>query len=118
LRAALAVAVAAMGLVNVASAILSHPSDRLVALRRLVPTEVLDTSRTFTLLAGALLLVTAFGLLRGKRRAFLIALFLCAMSVPVNLLKAVDVEEATAAAVMLFALGASADAFRVRSGEI
>ncbi len=116
-RTALALAVAAMGVVDVLSAALSHPPERLLAVLHLVPTEVLDTSRTFTLIAGALLLVTAWGLRRGKRRAFVTALLLCAVSVPVNLLKALDVEEATVAAGLMFALGVSADAFRVKSRE-
>jgi phosphatidylglycerol lysyltransferase len=114
-RNALSLAVAAMGLVDLFSALLSHPPQRLAGLRHLVPTDVLDTSRTFTLLAGALLLVTAWGLRRGKRRAFVAALLLCAISVPVNLLKAFDFEEATVAAGLMFALGISADAFKVRS---
>jgi phosphatidylglycerol lysyltransferase len=117
-RITLSLAVAAMGLVDLASALLSRPPERLVALRHLVPTDVLDTSRTFTLLAGALLLVTAWGLRRGKRRAFVAALFLCAISVPFNLLKAFDFEEATVAAGLLFALGISGEAFRVRSREL
>ena len=117
-RGCLAFAVATMGLVDLLSALLSHPSDRLLALRRLVPTDVLDTSRTFTLLAGALLLVTAWGLRWGKRRAFVVALFLCAISVPVNLLKAFDFEEASVAAGLMFMLGISGDAFRVKSREI
>jgi len=116
-RVGLSLAVALQGVINLLSALLSHPPDRLVALRRIVPTEVLDTSRTFTLLAGALLLVTAWGLRRGKRRAFVAALFLCAVSVPVNLLKAFDFEEATAATALMFALGVSAEAFRVKSRE-
>jgi len=116
-RTALALAVAAQGVINVLSAVLSRPPSRLMALRRLVPTEVLDTSRTFTLLAGALLLVTAWGLRRGKRRAFVAALFLSAVSVPVNMLKALDFEEAIAATALMFALGISADAFRVKSRE-
>jgi len=114
-RNALALAVAAMGVVDVLSAALSHPPDRLRALQRLVPTTVLDTSRTFTLLAGALLLIAAWGLRRGKRRAFTLALFLCALSVPVNLLKALDIEEAIVASALLFFLGMSGDAFRVKS---
>ena len=85
-RVALSLAVAGQGIINLLSALLSHPPSRLMALRRIVPTYVLDTSRTFTLLAGALLLVTAWGLRRGKRRAFVAALFLCAVSVPVNML--------------------------------
>lgn len=117
-RSILALAVAAMGIVDLASALLSHPPERVLALRHLVPTDVLDTSRTFTLLAGALLLVTAWGLRRGKRRAYVTALLLCAVSVPVNLLKALDVEEATVAAGLMFALGVSADAFQVRSREL
>lgn len=106
-----------MGLIDLLSALLSHPPERLRALLHIVPTAVLDTSRTYTLLAGALLLVTAWGLRRGKRRAFVTALFLCALSVPVNLLKAFDFEEATAAAALMFLLGVSGDAFRVRSRE-
>jgi phosphatidylglycerol lysyltransferase len=117
-RILLSAAVAAMGVVDLLSALLSHPPGRIVALRRLVPTEVLDTSRTFTLLAGALLLVTAWWLRRGKRRAFVTALFLCALSVPVNMLKAFDIEEATVAVALLFALGLSGEAFRVKSREL
>src|SRR5580765_609131 len=94
-RHALSLAVAMLGLVDLASALLSRPPERLLALRHLVPTDVLDTSRTFTLLAGALLLMTANGLRRGKRRAFVAAMFLAALSVPVNLLKAFDFEEAS-----------------------
>ncbi|HEV8481727.1 MAG TPA: phosphatidylglycerol lysyltransferase domain-containing protein [Candidatus Eisenbacteria bacterium] len=117
-RTVLALAVAAMGVVDLLSAALSHPPDRLRALQHLVPTTVLDTSRTFTLLAGATLLVAAWGLRRGKRRAFVAALFLCALSVPVNLLKALDIEEAIVASALLFFLGVSADAFRVRSRQL
>ena len=117
-RVALSLAVAAQGVINLLSALLSHPPQRLVALRRIVPTTVLDTSRTFTLLAGVLLLLTAWGLRRGKRRAFVAAMFLCAVSVPVNMLKAFDFEEATAATALLFMLGVSGDAFRVKSREL
>ncbi|HXS82313.1 MAG TPA: phosphatidylglycerol lysyltransferase domain-containing protein [Methylomirabilota bacterium] len=117
-RVLLSLAVAVMGIIDLLSALLSHPPERLVALERLVPTEVLDSSRTFTLLAGSLLLVTAWGLRRGKRRAFVAALFLCALSVPVNLFKAFDVEEATVASALMFALGVSSEAFRVRSREL
>ncbi len=117
-RQALAFAVAVMGVVDLASAILSHPPERLLALRHLVPSLVRDSSRTFTLLAGCLLLVTAWGLRRGKRRAFVAAMFLCALSVPVNLLKAMDLEEATVATGLMFALGVSAEAFQVRSREL
>ena len=117
-RPLLALAVAAMGIVDLLSALLSHPPERVRALRHLVPTDVLDTSRTFTLLAGALLLLTANGLRRGKRRAFVTALFLCALSVPVNLLKAGDVEEATTATALMFMLGLNAEAFVVKSREL
>ena len=117
-RSALALAVFVMGAIDVASALLSHPPERLLDLERLLPTAVLETSRTFTLIAGALLILAAWGLRRGKRRAFVFALFLCALSVPVNVLKALDVEEATVAAGLMFALGVSADAFRVKSREL
>ncbi len=115
IRHLMSFAVATMGVVDLASALLSRPPERLLALRHLVPTAVLDTSRTFTLLAGVLLLLAANGLRRGKRRAFVGALFLCAVSVPVNLLKAFDFEEATVAAGLMFLLGVSAEAFAVKS---
>ena len=117
-RVTLSLAVLAMGAIDVASALLSHPPERLLNLERLLPTSVLETSRTFTLIAGALLVLAAWGLRRGKRRAFVFALFLCALSVPVNVLKALDVEEATVAAALLFALGVSGEAFRVKSREL
>ena len=117
-RILLSLAVAAMGAVDLLSAFLSRPPERLLAIRRILPTEVLDTSRTFTLLAGALLLVTAWGLRRGKRRAYVTALFLCAVSVPMNVLKALDIEEAMVATGLMFLLAISADAFRVRSREL
>ena len=117
-RVSLSLAVAIMGVIDLLSALLSHPPERLRALEHLVPTEVLDSSRTFTLLAGSLLLVTAWGLRRGKRRAFVAALFLCALSVPVNLFKAFDIEEATVASALMFWLGVSSEAFRVRSREV
>jgi phosphatidylglycerol lysyltransferase len=117
-RYLVALAVAVMGFINVASALLSHPPERLIALRRWFPTEVIYGSRTFTLLAGVLLLVMASGLRRGKRRAFVGAMVLCAVSVPINLLKAVDFEEATAAAALMLLLGLKADAFKVRSRAV
>ena len=117
-RTLLALAVAAQGVINLASSVLSHPPERLLALRRLVPTTVIDSSRTFTYLAGALLLVTAWGLRRGKRRAYVAALLLAAVSVPFNLLKAIDVEEATVASALMFLLGVNAEAFRVKSREV
>ena len=117
-RVSLSLAVAVMGVIDLLSALLSHPPERLKALERLVPTEVLDSSRTFTLLAGSLLLVTSWGLRRGKRRAFVAALFLCAVSVPVNLFKAFDIEEASVASALMFWLGVSSEAFRVRSREL
>lgn len=68
-RILLSLAVAAMGVIDVMSALLSRLPERLLALRHVVPTEILDTSRTFTLLAGTLLLVTAwdFGAASGAR---------------------------------------------------
>jgi hypothetical protein len=47
------------------------------------------------------------GLRRGKRRAFVAALFLCAVSIPFNLLKAFDFEEATLARPCMFFLGSA-----------
>ncbi len=123
-RRTLALAVAAMGLIDLLSALFSRDPERTAAIRRLLPTDILapgdieNTARTFTLLGGALLLGTAVGLWRGKRRAFVAALLLCAVSVPINVLKAFDIEEASVAAALLFLLGISGDSFRVKSGVL
>src|SRR5258705_1888492 len=100
-RTLLAPAVAAMGAVVLLSAILSHPSDRLVAIRQILPPEMLDTSRTFTLLAGALLLVTAWGLRRGKPRALCSALLPFSGAIPLHLPQALEFHVATLAAALL-----------------
>ena len=47
-RTLLALAVAAMGVVDLLSALLSRLPERLRAIRQILPTEMLDTSRTFT----------------------------------------------------------------------
>lgn len=113
-----------MGLIDLLSALFSRDPERTTAIRRLLPTDILapgdieNTARTFTLLGGALLVGTAVGLWRGKRRAFVAALLLCAVSVPVNVLKAFDFEEATVAAALMFLLGISGDSFRVKSGVL
>lgn len=122
-RTLLALAVAAMGFVDLLSAVFSHSAERLRAIRHLIPTDVLPVndvltvSRTYGFLAGALLLATAWGLRNGKRRAFVTAAFLTAASVPLNLFKAFDFEEATAATALLFVLGISGHAFRVKSRD-
>lgn len=93
----LAVATAAVGVLNVISALTPEQSDRLLALRGVVPLGYSHLASALTAVDGVLLVVMAHGLRRRKRRAWRAALGLLLLSVGLHLLKGLDVEEAAAA---------------------
>jgi phosphatidylglycerol lysyltransferase len=70
-----------------------HPlSDRLV--ESVVPTGVVLTGKTATVVAGLALILLARGILRGKRVAWLITCLVLAASLVIHLLKGLDLEAA------------------------
>ena len=124
LRVVFALAVAVMGVINVLTVLLPTRPGRLALLGSLLnelapfaPSiwPVLDTGRTLALILGFFLLVVAFGLARGKRRAWQFALFLLPLSALAHLAKGLAVEEALLSLLLWLGLLRSASFFRVAS---
>ncbi|HXW96644.1 MAG TPA: bifunctional lysylphosphatidylglycerol flippase/synthetase MprF, partial [Gemmatimonadales bacterium] len=88
---------------------------RLALLRGLVPLPVLEASHFVASLAGAGLVVLAYGLHRRLSAAWVLTIVLLATGVVTSLLKGLDVEEAAVAAVALLALLPARDRFYRRS---
>jgi lysylphosphatidylglycerol synthetase-like protein (DUF2156 family) len=124
LRVVFALAVAVMGVINVLTVLLPTRPGELALLgsllNRLAPFSpsilpVLDTGRTLALILGFFLLVVAFGLARGKRRAWQFALLLLPLSALAHLAKGLAVEEALLSLLLWLGLLRSASLFRVAS---
>ncbi len=104
-----------MGAVNIVSALIGIELSRLRLLYPYLPLEVRHGTRTLTVLAGWMLILLSWSLLRRKRRGWLAAVVLLAVSIALNLLKGLDYEEALTAAGVLAVLLATRAQFRVRS---
>ncbi|HEV8338932.1 MAG TPA: flippase-like domain-containing protein [bacterium] len=91
---------AAMGVVNVLSAVLPALPQRLVVLERFSPLSVRHGAHAAAALAGFALLLLALGLWRRKRMAWALSLGVLAVSVVSHLLKGLDYEEAGLAALL------------------
>jgi phosphatidylglycerol lysyltransferase len=124
IRDVFALAVAAMGAINVLTVLLPTRPGRLALLgsllNRLAPftpllLPVLDIGRTLALILGFFLLVVAFGLARGKRRAWQFALLLLPLSALAHLAKGLAVEEAGLSLLLWLGLLGTASSFRVAS---
>ncbi|MCU1485894.1 MAG: hypothetical protein JWN67_2640 [Actinomycetia bacterium] len=111
-RAATAIALA--GLLDVASAITPPLEDRLQVLLRWVPLAVPEAATALVALAGVGLLALARGVRRGQREAWRVALLLLVGSVALHVVKGADVEEASAAVLVVGYLVVHRDAFRAR----
>ncbi|MGN6257349.1 MAG: phosphatidylglycerol lysyltransferase domain-containing protein [Solirubrobacterales bacterium] len=85
-----------IGLVNVASALTPGLQARMHLLLELVPREVPVAAHALALSAGVSLTILGIYLMRRRRRAWLLALIVLAVAGALNLLKGLDVEEATA----------------------
>lgn len=98
---------AAMGVVNVISAMMPAARERLRLLEQFSPLEVARGSRLTTVLAGFVLLLLSSNLWRRKQIAWLLTVAVLIASAFSHLLKGLDYEEATIAillAVFIFSL--------------
>lgn len=95
-----AVAIALAGVLDLASAITPPLESRLQFLLRTVPLAVPQAATALVTLAGLGLLALSWGVRRGQRDAWRVALALLTGSVVLHLVKGADVEEAGAAAVV------------------
>ena len=100
---AAALLAAAVGLLDVVSALTPEVRGRVRLLSEFLPGTLTHAAAALTLVTGILLLLLAHGLRRRKRRAWRAATFLLAVSVVVNLGKGLDVEEAAISAALLAA---------------
>src|SRR5215216_487238 len=98
---------AAMGIVNVISAVLPSMRDRLHLLRLLgeySPFTISAGGHLASALAGFALLLLSVSLWRRKQLGWVLALSILVVSIPVHLLKGLDYEEATFAALLAILL--------------
>lgn len=100
----LALAAAVVGVLNIVSALTPEQPARLKALHGVVPLGYSHLASALTAVDGVLLVVMAHGLRRRKRRAWRAALALLLLSVGLHLLKGLDVEEASVAALVAVGL--------------
>ena len=108
---------AAMGLVNVASALTPGVHSRMHLLLQLVPREVPVAAHALALSAGILLTILGVYLMRRRRRAWALAVAILALAGALNLLKGLDVEEALASWALAALLIWGRDAFYVLHGD-
>ncbi|MCW2669869.1 MAG: putative rane protein with lysine transferase [Frankiales bacterium] len=90
-----------IAVVSLASALTRAEPARLRLLTRVVPAALTHVAAAATTLGGVLLLLLAHGLARRKRRAFVAVVVLLAVVNVLQVVKGLDIEEATAGAVLL-----------------
>ncbi|WP_300670425.1 phosphatidylglycerol lysyltransferase domain-containing protein [Soonwooa sp.] len=83
-----------LGIINILSVITPAITERLLLAKNYFSVELVHYSKILTLIAGVLLLATSANLLRGSKRAWYFAIVLSLSSLVLNLLKALDYEEA------------------------
>lgn len=91
-----------LGVINILSVITPALANRLNLVKNYLSLDFIHLSKMFTLMAGALLLVTSANLFKGTKRAWYFAVILSITSVIFNIAKALDYEEALFA---MFTLG-------------
>ena len=100
----LALGAAVAGLIGVVSALTPEVAERSDLVRGVLPPGLPEAARVVALAFGLALIWLSRGLARRKRRAWLLAVTLVAVSAAAHLAKGLDVEEATISAALLLAL--------------
>jgi len=95
-----AVLTAAMGVVNVLSAVTPSLHDRLRLLEQYSPFGISTGGHLTSALAGFALLVLSVSLWRRKQLGWMLTLVILLISIPAHLVKGLDYEEATLAALL------------------
>lgn len=113
----LAVGVALVGLASMISALIPDLANRSAILAGLVPIQATRSAHVIVFELGALLIIVAFGLVRRRHRAWQLALILLSLTAVLHIAKGLDVEEATAALVLLVLLVIKRSAFTVQGAH-
>lgn len=106
---------AAMGIVNVLSAVTPSMKDRLKLLEQYSPFGVSHGGHLTSALAGFALLLLAVSLWRRKRIGWILTVAILSVSIPTHLIKGLDYEEAALAALTLIPLIITRRHFQARS---
>lgn len=104
------------GLLNIYSVINNSLPERMSLLLEFFPFDLLQLSRTLTLVIGFALVVSSINIFKRKRRAFHVVALLAALSIIFHLTKGVDYEEASLSLALLAGLYLARREFTVRSG--
>jgi lysyl-tRNA synthetase class 2 len=107
----LALLTAALGVVNIVSALTPEESGRLAHLRGVVPLSVSQAATAGTVIAGLVLIMLAHALRRRKRRAWRAAVVLLLTSTALHIVKGLDIEEAIVTFLLALLLLALHDEF-------
>lgn len=107
---------AAVGIINILSALYPAVPSRMELLRDLLPLHLIRASQTATVLIGFALIMLADGLRKRRRRAMQITVALLILASVLNLTKGLDFEEATVGAGLAVGLIWYRRAFDVSSG--
>ncbi|MCZ2126943.1 MAG: flippase-like domain-containing protein [Anaerolineales bacterium] len=107
--------VAAMGAVNVLSAVTPSLTERFRFVESYLPLDVLRGGHLTAALSGFALLILANNLARRKRVAWALTLIALTFSIVSHLIKGLDYEEATLAGVLMVVLIVMRDHFHARS---
>jgi phosphatidylglycerol lysyltransferase len=106
-----------LGVVNIVSVLTPAINQRLSFLKGVLPTDAIEASNFFVLIAGLFLLVTAAFMLKGLRMAWYFAVVLCGLSIVGNITKAIDYEEAIFSFVTLLILLVSRREYYVKNNR-
>ncbi|MEY2553819.1 MAG: lysyl-tRNA synthetase, class [Ilumatobacteraceae bacterium] len=107
-----ATAIAAVGVVNIISALTPPMRNRLAGITQVAPFAVPVSATFATAALGVVLVLLAGSVRHGRRRAWLVACYVLAASIITNLLKGIDVEEAVVSLVVAAYLASNGRYFR------
>jgi lysyl-tRNA synthetase class 2 len=105
---------AAIGIIDIASALTPEFRRRVHDLTEVIPGPFVRSASALTVVVGILLLLLARGLRKRKRRAWRAVVALLAASIALHVLKGLDVEEAVISLLLLTALIATRDEFQAK----
>lgn len=115
LRVFPAILIFLLGIVNILSVVTPPIMTRLHIVRAFVPISAIHTTNILILFIGLTLMVTAAFLIKGMQNAWWIAAVISFLSVPGNLLKGLDYEEAIIAFVVFIILLFTKNQYKLRS---
>ncbi len=110
--------IAAMGVVNLVTAIVPHSSAAMRALQSWLPLEVIQRSRPLMLFAGIALLQVSRNLTRRKELAWYVAVIALSMSLLLHITRALDLHHSLIAALLLAYLIYNRRRFYARSDPL